>query len=71
MKVIQIYVCKICGRRYDFEQEAKDCEKSHKRTDKIVRTKYTNKYPDTLLVRMEDGEEIPYVRSTESRLKLF
>lgn len=68
MKEVRHYICDICHTEYNDKLSCQNCEKSHKKTGKIVREHYIsftqNKtgYPYKIEVEFEDGAVITYKR---------
>ena len=68
MKTLQLYVCEICGTRYESEDECRRCEESHKAPIRIVKEQYRSlkydgdkyPYPISILFEMSDGENLWY-----------
>ena len=57
MRKIDMYVCELCGTKYDSEGYAKQCERSHTKVKSIedVRYKPFKKEPYAVGIRLEDG----------------
>lgn len=68
MKEVKHYICDICHTEYNDKLSCQNCEKSHKKTGKIIRTHHIsftqNKtgYPHKIEVEFEDGAVITYKR---------
>lgn len=66
MKKMELYVCDICGAKYDSEQMRRECEEGHKTPVEIVEAEYDGsgipgiKYPHRIKVKMSDGAEVRY-----------
>ena len=68
MQEIKRYRCDCCGTEYANRENAKACEKNHKRPTLFVAARYISKgqndsgYPVTITVRMSDGTLQTYKR---------
>lgn len=68
MKAINLYQCEICGTQYKNRMDARDCEKSHKRVDKVISARYVSQkidrsgMPISIVVTFEDGSQSSYRR---------
>nr|DAY18884.1 MAG TPA: C2H2 type zinc-finger protein [Caudoviricetes sp.] len=68
MKIKTIYTCELCGTSYSDKGRAEQCEKTHKTGLKIARAGYlpyehnAKGFPNWILVRSKDGEEVKYRR---------
>lgn len=68
MRELKHYICDICNTEYNDKLSCQNCEKSHKKTGKIIRTHHIsfaqNKsgYPHKIEVEFEDGAVITYKR---------
>ena len=68
MKKITRFACEICGTEFADSGKAKNCEKLHKSPKEFVRCRYNpigidaSGYPQTITVKMSDGEELLYKR---------
>ena len=56
MKKVWIYICDICGERFQSQEECKRCENGHMKPENIL--KYTfpraGRYPSMISVQMDD-----------------
>ena len=65
MKTHEIYECEICESEFLTKEEAKECEEGHTLAEVIERQRYyphsrNSRYPDELIVSMDDGTHARY-----------
>lgn len=59
------YICEICGTVYESSHDCNKCKKSHRNPVGVVAIGYyraADKYPSTIYIRMDDGENVKYER---------
>lgn len=62
------YYCDICGAFWAKKEKAIECENSHRTPKKVCEALYDkddrkNQFPDSVLVRFDNGSNIRYYRS--------
>lgn len=68
MKEVKHYICDICHTEYNDKCQCQQCEKSHKKSMRIIREHYVSKtqnkkgYPHKIDVEFEDGSVLTYKR---------
>lgn len=68
MKEVKHYICEICHTEYANEDEAWECEKTHKTPTKICQAIYKSMnadllgYPQKIEVMMSDGQKVWFKR---------
>lgn len=67
MKECKLFQCEICNTQYKEKSDCKACERKHVKPTGVKQCKYhgerySENYPDTITVLMEDGKEIKYKR---------
>lgn len=67
MKECKLYQCEICNTQYKDRSDCQACERKHVKPKGVKQCKYhgerySENYPDTITVLMEDGKEIKYKR---------
>ena len=68
MKKVDHYICEICGTEYAEREKCKQCEKGHKEPKEIINVTHRpvtmdqSGYPETIDLRMSDGETVRYKR---------
>ena len=65
VRKMELYVCDICGAKYDDEQMRRECEEGHILPVEIVEAEYGERisranYPHHIKVKMSDGVEVRY-----------
>ena len=68
MKELKLFVCEVCGTKYNDKNTCQECESSHVKPKKIVGKRYVsfknNKagYPCRIEVEFEDGKILEFSR---------
>lgn len=67
MKECKLYQCEICNTQYKDKSDCEMCEKNHVKPEGITQCEYHmeqyfENYPDIIIVLMENGKEIKYIR---------
>ena len=59
---IMKYACKYCGKVYETEGEASQCESKHLHVVEIMKESYSyaEHYPDVIRMKFSDGREMLY-----------
>lgn len=68
MKKVEHYICDVCHTEYNSKCQCQQCEKSHKKTVKVVAAHYISVtqnakgFPQKIEVEFEGGEVLTYKR---------
>lgn len=68
MKEVKQYICDICGTAYKEKAKCEECERSHRSPKKVEScrwlpvTQNRSGYPNSINVKMDNGEVITYKR---------
>ena len=68
MKEITLYKCELCNTQYASKKMAEECEKAHKKVNKVIAIKYRpytsskDGFPDWLTVEFDNGHSTRYIR---------
>ena len=67
MKIHTEYICEICGKKFEKQEKAEACEKSHKLPKKVDKPEFfpedaKPEYPMSVLIHFSDNSSARYYR---------